>query len=764
MLPFKTNLYYRLKPFLPWRLRMAGRRWHARRILKRCGDVWPIDPAAGRKPEGWPGWPDGKQFAFVLTHDVEGPAGLANVRALAELEMSLGFRSCFNFIPEGPYRVPPELRAWLVEKGFEVGVHDLHHDGRLYRNREYFRRCAQKINGYLAEWNAVGFRPGFMLRHLDWLHDLNILYDSSTFDTDPFEPQPDGVGTIFPFWVGRGDLRDHRPKTLDHRPESVDQGPESGDHRPKTIDQRAGGGEEGGERGGCAGYVELPYTLPQDSTLFLVLREKSPDIWLRKLDWVAQHGGMVLLNTHPDYVDFGSGKARSDTYPISYYRSFLENVRSRYSHTYWNAVPRQVARHVRDALPIPCRGHVGWPLDRHALQGKRAAVLLYSYYPSDPRPRRAAEALVEAGMELDLICLRENDSALKREVVNGVNVLRLPFRRRRESKLTYVRQYTVFFLACAAVLTARVRKKRYDLVHVHNMPDFLVFGALVPKLFGAKVILDLHDPMPELMQCIYNLPENHFLVRWLMRLEKQSIAFAHFVLTPNIAFRNLFVSRGCPPDKIDIVMNSPQSEIFDPAKYLAVERVAVNVRQPFRVMYHGLIAERHGLDTAIEALARVSSQIPFIELHIFGGRTPYMDLIEEMVERLGLQRCVCYHGYKPQEAIAQAIMSVNVGIIPNRRSSFTEINMPTRIFEYLAMGKPVIAPDTKGIRDYFQDGQLVFFEPGNAQDLARAILWTHEHPEAVCEMVRRGREVYGQHLWPTEKERFVGLVANLLNE
>ena len=340
MLPFKTNLYYRLKPFLPWRLRMAARRWHARRILKRCGDVWPIDPAAGRKPDGWPGWPDGKQFAFVLTHDVEGPAGLANVRALAELEMSLGFRSCFNFVPEGEYRVPPELRAWLVENGFEVGVHDLYHDGRLYRNREYFRRCAKKINGYLAEWNAVGFRPGFMLRHLDWLHDLNILYDSSTFDTDPFEPQPDGVGTIFPFWVGLGVIGDHRPQTIDHRPESVDQGPESGDHRPKTTDQRAKGG----------GYVELPYTLPQDSTLFLVLREKSPDIWLLKLDWVAQHGGMVLLNTHPDYVDFGSAKLGSGLYPVAYYSAFLEHVRSAFADRYWNAAPRAVAEFVRKSV------------------------------------------------------------------------------------------------------------------------------------------------------------------------------------------------------------------------------------------------------------------------------------------------------------------------------------------------------------------------------------------------------------------------------
>ena len=143
------------------------------------------------------------KFAFVLTHDVESQQGLDRVKELAELEMELGFRSSFNFTPEGPYSVPPALRSWLVDRGFEVGVHDLNHDGHLFSSRESFRLKAQRINHYLEEWNAVGFRSGYMLRNLDWIHDLNIAYDACTFDTDPFEPQPDGVNTIFPFWVPR---------------------------------------------------------------------------------------------------------------------------------------------------------------------------------------------------------------------------------------------------------------------------------------------------------------------------------------------------------------------------------------------------------------------------------------------------------------------------------------------------------------------------------------------------------------------------------
>jgi hypothetical protein len=260
--------------------------------------VWPIFSSAGKRPAGWPGWPDGKQFALVLTHDVESLSGLNKCERLMEMEQSLGFRSSFNFIPEGEYRVSPELREHLVEQGFEVGVHDLRHDGKLYRTKRHFDAAAPRINDYLREWNASGFRSGFMHRNLDWLHSLDIQYDMSTFDTDPFEPQPDGVHTIFPFVVRNGQE--------------------------------------------SKGYVEMPYTLPQDSTLYLVLQEKDDRIWKEKLDWIVEQGGMALLNVHPDYMSFDSPR-RENEYPAEIYREFLDHVRSRYHDSYWAALPSDVA-------------------------------------------------------------------------------------------------------------------------------------------------------------------------------------------------------------------------------------------------------------------------------------------------------------------------------------------------------------------------------------------------------------------------------------
>lgn len=299
--------YYTLKPWLPRRFRYVLRRADARRKLARAGAGWPILPGCETPPAHWPGWPEGKQFAFVLTHDVEGQIGLDRCRQLMDLEARNGFRSSFNFIPEGEYRVDRAFRDEMAQRGFEVGVHDLHHDGSLFSSYEQFKLQAPRINNYLKEWGAVGFRAGFMFHNLEWQQQLNVRYDLSTFDSDPFEPQPDGTGTIFPFWVSRAD--------------------------------------------GAGGYMELPYTLVQDSTLFLFLQEKSPSVWKQKVDWVAKHGGMVLLNLHPDYVRFNHPDGTVFEFPAAYYEELLTYVRTQYAGKYWHALPREVAEYCAKFKP-----------------------------------------------------------------------------------------------------------------------------------------------------------------------------------------------------------------------------------------------------------------------------------------------------------------------------------------------------------------------------------------------------------------------------
>ena len=303
----RNKLYYTIRPLIPRRLQIALRRQIAMRKREACKDIWPIDERAGAAPPGWTGWPEGKKFALVLTHDVDTKEGHDKCLQLMELEKCMGFRSSFNFVPKR-YDVSPALRQQLVSEGFEVGVHGLYHDGKYYESRKMFSERAVEINKYLSEWGAVGFRSPSMLHNLDWICDLNIEYDASTFDTDPFEPQPDGMGTIFPFYVNDGSGK---------------------------------------------GYVELPYTLPQDFTLFSIMKEKNIDIWKKKLDWIAEKGGMALLLTHSDYMNFDKSKPADEEYPASYYGQFLEYVKEHYKGQCWQPLPKEVARNCTKNIVVP---------------------------------------------------------------------------------------------------------------------------------------------------------------------------------------------------------------------------------------------------------------------------------------------------------------------------------------------------------------------------------------------------------------------------
>ncbi len=302
-----NQMFYLIKPLIPRRLQISMRRSLIKWQKKKHESIWPILKTAGISPQGWTGWPENKQFALVLTHDVESKIGHDKCIDLMKMEQNLGFYSSFNFVPER-YIVDPKLRNFLSRNGFEIGVHGLYHDGKLFSSRTTFDRRASRINSYLREWSAVGFRAPAMHHNLEWIHDLYIEYDASTFDTDPFEPQSDGTGTIFPFYV-------------------------------------AGRNSE-------KGYVELPYTLPQDFTVFILMKEKNIDIWKRKLDWIAEMGGMALVNTHPDYMNFHDQKMKLEEYSASIYEIFLHYVATTYRGTYWNALPKQLSRFFRDTYAL----------------------------------------------------------------------------------------------------------------------------------------------------------------------------------------------------------------------------------------------------------------------------------------------------------------------------------------------------------------------------------------------------------------------------
>nr|HQU72348.1 hypothetical protein [Calditrichia bacterium] len=303
-----NRIYYRIKPLIPRETQIQWRRLAIAMQKQKFREVWPILESAKQAPSFWKGWPEGKKFAVILTHDVEHQGGHDKCRQLLELHRKHGFVSLFNFVPER-YTVDPQMRKFITDNGFEVGVHGLNHDGRLFSSHHLFRARSKKINRYLREWGAVGFRAPAMHHNLKWIHELDIEYDLSTFDTDPFEPQSDGVGTIFPF-------------------------PVSGKTPQET-------------------YVEMPYTLSQDFTTFILMQEKSTDLWRKKARWIIENGGMILLNTHPDYMFFGDGEQGSEEFDVSLYEDFLLFLKENYAGQYWNPLPREAARYVRGMAESP---------------------------------------------------------------------------------------------------------------------------------------------------------------------------------------------------------------------------------------------------------------------------------------------------------------------------------------------------------------------------------------------------------------------------
>jgi len=675
------------------------RRWFASRRRERVKAFWPIRPGSELPPENWPGWPEGKQFAFVLTHDVEGRAGVRRCKQLMELEMALGFRSSFNLIPEGNYEVTPQFRAEFARNGFEVGVHDLKHDGKLYRTRKQFTRNAARINHYLGEWGATGFRSGFMLHNLHWLHDLKIEYDASTFDIDPFEPQPQGLHTIFPFWISNGD----------------------------------------------GGYVELPYTLPQDSTLFLLLRERNANIWFQKLDWVAAHGGMALLNLHPDYVRFDGEPPAPRTYSVEEYAGFLKRVRDRYAGRFWQPLPKELARFVAAARPS---------LPRQKSH-RRICMVTHSFYESYNRVTRYAEALAQRGDEVDVVALRRDTDVPREETMAGVNVFRLQVRagKKERTRMEYLLPLLRFLLVSSLWMARRHRQKPYDLIHVHNIPDFMVFAAWFPKLAGAEVLLDIHDIVPEFYASKFAAQQDLITANMLKKVEGVSAGFADHVILANHLWLERYVARSASPGKCSVFINNVDTRVFQP-------RLRSRTDGKLIILFPGGLQWHQGIDIAIRAFGKISSRLPNAEFHIYGDgnvKTQLMALARE----LDLDGKVCFFEPLRIRQIAEVMANADLGVVPKRADSFGNEAYSTKIMEFMSLGVPVVVSKTKIDRHYFNDSVVRFFDSGDPDALAEAMVEVLSDGELRGRLIRNAADYVARNCWEARKRDYLSLVDSV---
>jgi glycosyltransferase involved in cell wall biosynthesis len=377
----------------------------------------------------------------------------------------------------------------------------------------------------------------------------------------------------------------------------------------------------------------------------------------------------------------------------------------------------------------------------------RHCMVVHSHYPiGEPRVEREAKALIQRGYQVDVICLRNNQEK-PFERVDDVDIFRLPVQRHRGRGPAFqMMEYMMFFILAFFRLSLLYLQRRYDSVQIHNLPDFLVFAALVPKLGGARIILDLHDLMPEFFASSFKTGMKSAAVRILLIQEKFSCRFADHVITVTELWRKSLIERGVAAEKVSVVMNVADASVF---QRLTIPATGSEPKPAgsFNLIYHGTLAHRYGIDLLIDALAKVHPQIPGIRL-VIHGRGEFIEELARQAKELAVESLITFSTqYLPMTDVPRLIQQADLGIVPYRRDIFTDGILPTKLMEYVALGVPVLAADTPIIRQYFDETMVQYFQPGDAKDLARNILWLYEHRDRLATLAQNADQFNQQYSW-----------------
>ncbi|HVN10716.1 MAG TPA: glycosyltransferase family 4 protein [Kineosporiaceae bacterium] len=386
----------------------------------------------------------------------------------------------------------------------------------------------------------------------------------------------------------------------------------------------------------------------------------------------------------------------------------------------------------------------------------RLCVVRQHYVPQDTRVLREVEALADAGYEVDVLCVRRPGEPA-RERRGRIRIRRLVVPDRGGGLARYLLRYPWFFAQAAVLLGVWHLRRRYRVVQVNSLPDALIFAAAVPRLLGARVLLDLQECMPEFFATKFGTSTAHPAVRVLIRLEQASIRFAHAVVTPTAQLRALFVARGAAPSKITVVMDGADEDVFR--------------RQPdarpdpghFTLISHGTIEERYGLDTAVEAVAAVRAEIPGVRLKIYGDGSDKARLARLAVARGVVDRVWFSEGFVPFAELTHALSTADVGVVAMKRDAFRDVTLPGKLFDFVAMGLPSAVSRTRSITQTFDQDCFEYFESGNADDLARALRRLHADAGRRARLAEHARRAAEPYRWPRQRETYLAVVDGLLN-
>ena len=383
----------------------------------------------------------------------------------------------------------------------------------------------------------------------------------------------------------------------------------------------------------------------------------------------------------------------------------------------------------------------------------RICVVRQYFVPLDARVHREVTALAEAGYAVDVVCQRAKGERI-RESQGAVRYLRLPVPRLRGgSPVLQLLEYFLFFTAAATLVTVRHLRRRYHVVQVNTVPDVLVFAAVVPRLLGARVVLDLHETMPEFFSSKFGVALDHPGPRLAGKLEQASIRFADAAITVTDPMKEAFEARGADHDAIEVVLNGPDERIWDARRF--PRRASYG---EFHLISHGSLEDRYGVDTMIRAISLLADELPGLRLKVYGDGSARRRL-RELSAALGVNDRVWFsEGFVPIDEVVRAVAEADAGVVAMKRDVFRDLTLATKMYEYIAMRKPTIVGRTRSVEVYFDGAAFALFESDDPVDLARAIREVAADPARrrtmVDEAVRQGQA----HRWPPNRDRYLSVI------
>jgi glycosyltransferase involved in cell wall biosynthesis len=384
---------------------------------------------------------------------------------------------------------------------------------------------------------------------------------------------------------------------------------------------------------------------------------------------------------------------------------------------------------------------------------KRICTIRHKYYPSAVPTRRNAETLADNGYEVDVICLK-NKGEKSREIINGVNVYRQPVAHRREGIGRYIFEYCSFFLLAFWQITWLSLRRKYQVIQIDNMPDFLVFTTILPKLMGSRVILEILDHTPEVFMDGFKVSGRHSVVRVLRWLENASMQWADHIIVTQSTSQDVLIQRGIPPGKISVVLNVPEENVFVP-----VPPAATNSH--FHLITHGRLVERYGVQTIIKAIPLLIKEIPNIEVEILGDGEGLPHL-KELADYLGVNDHVRFPGWVNISEVPAHIAQADLCLVVIPAGANPA--MPNKLFEYSALNKPSVVTSISTIKAYYDDNTVMYYEADNEADMARCIIDLYHNPAKRKAMAAASLTVYEKYRWDTLKHEYIGIIDRLSNE